>query len=582
MNTFLAKISQLPSIQKVLFLSTQGEILFFSNNSEIDGCSERASLWHAIIGQLHSPIEAELFFEHGGYYLHYTEIGYIIVGMNGFGRLQNIKAACAQLQAKLSDPTICKKVLLRMLQDADEIRKPEFIRTLLPFADEEVAEKLLDLLGRNAQFSSPSRTTLMATICQVLGQCESPAARLALKKIVQDHYSGKTVLDNEVRYAAQVAVAQLELALPPETSAASPGKDKLVAKELAKAEPPLSASSGAVKNYAAQAPEGPKIEDLLIHGKKGEAIELMLAQITICAQKKQFDMAELLREWIIQADSTSLREIILAAEIIEEQKNISISDEYRTVWARLAGKLSTEEFSSLHHAMVHKHYNNGEIVVDQGQFVSALFFVDRGMVQLFAASHGGEYALKTLAAGEIFGAETFFDISIWTMSARSLGADISQLTWDRLLNLKESNPGLRSKLMDYCSQFKLHNMSFDRPGTTRRRFERVKVSGKVAVVLVKKMGEEILFGTKGNLINISRGGLAFSLRFSKKKNAVALLGQDVSVTVRTDLSPHSVQRNGVIKAVQCSDFVGNDYTIHMEFRETLSSTEISQATRQIR
>ncbi|TKB27045.1 cyclic nucleotide-binding domain-containing protein [Desulfopila sp. IMCC35006] len=582
MNSFLTKISQLPSIQKVLFLSTRGDVLFLHDNSEVGEKAEHVSPWHAIIDQLHSPVEAELFFEQGGYYLHSTEIGYLIVGMNGFDRLQNIKAACTQLKAKLSDSTICKKVLLRMLQDADDTHKPQFIMALLPFADEEIAEKLIALLGRNAQVIPQISAKLVGNICQVLGQSASPAARQVLKKILQDHYSGKTVLDNEVRYAAQVAVAQLELALPPETSTASPGTDNPVAKALPETKPPLAASSSLPKSYAAQVPEGPKIEDLLHQGKKGDAIALMLAQIEICAHKKQFDMAEHLRDWILQADSTALREIILAAEIIEEQKNLSISDAYRAVWAKLAGKLSTEEFSSLYHAMVHKHYKTGEIVVDQGQFVSTLFFIDRGKVQLFSASHGGEYALKTLDAGEIFGAETFFDISIWTMSARSLGADISQLTWDRLLSLKESCPAIRTKLMDYCNQFKLTNITFDKPGTTRRRFERVKISGKVAVALVKNIGEESLFGTKGNLIDISRGGLAFSLRFSKKKNAVALLGQDVNVTVRTDLSPHSVQRKGVIKAVQCHDFVGNDYTIHMEFQETLSSAEVSQAIGRIR
>ena len=112
MNTFLTKISQLPSIQKVLFLSTRGELLFSDDTKETGEIDRQASLWHAIIGDLHAPMEAELFFEQGGYYLYSTEIGYIIIGMNGFDRLPNIKAACAQLRAKLSDPTICKKVLL--------------------------------------------------------------------------------------------------------------------------------------------------------------------------------------------------------------------------------------------------------------------------------------------------------------------------------------------------------------------------------------------------------------------------------------------------------------------------------------
>ena len=44
------------------------------------------------------------------------------------------------------------------------------------------------------------------------------------------------------------------------------------------------------------------------------------------------------------------------------------------VWSKLAAELSTEEFSSLYHAMDHKHYSNGDIVVDQGQFVSTFVF----------------------------------------------------------------------------------------------------------------------------------------------------------------------------------------------------------------
>ncbi len=580
MNTFLSKISQLPSIQTVLFLSTRGELLFSEDSKETGELARQVSLWHAIIGDLHSPVEAELFHEKGGYYLHYTEIGYIIIGMSDFGRLPNIKAACAQLQAKLSDPIICKKVLLRMLQEADEAMNPQFVMTLLPYADKEIAEKLIILLRQSAQFSPHVRGKVLGNICQVLGESRSFAAWHALKKMVQDHDSGNTVLNDELKSAAQVAIAQLELALPPETttvSPASPHQDNRIANVLSGAAPLRASSFSAEKSRAAQVPEGSKIEDLLDRGKKGEAIALMLEQIEICAHKKQFDLAEQLRDWLIQADSTSLREIIRAAEIIEEQKNASISDEYRAVWSNLVGELSTEEFSALYHAMVHKQYNNGDIVVEQGQFVSILFFVNSGRVQLFSAGHGGEYALKTLEAGEIFGAETFFDISIWTMSARSLGAEISLLTWDRLLQLKEGNPALRTKLMDFCSRFKLSNVSFDKVGTTRRRYERVKVSGNVAVALLKKMGDESFFGTKGNLLDISRGGLAFSLRFSRKKNAVSLLGQAVHVTVRTDLSPLPFQRNGVVKAVHCHDFVGNDYTIHLEFQETLTSAEVSQA-----
>ncbi len=101
MNTFLTKISQLASIQEVLFLSVHGEVLFSKNQEKSDETDSNIALWNMIIGDLHAPVEAELFFEKGGYYLHSTDMGYIIIGMYDFGRLSNIKTACANLRVEI-------------------------------------------------------------------------------------------------------------------------------------------------------------------------------------------------------------------------------------------------------------------------------------------------------------------------------------------------------------------------------------------------------------------------------------------------------------------------------------------------
>ncbi len=575
MNTFLTKISQLPTIQEVLLLSPRGELLFSNTKKGSGEVYDNVSLWNAIIEGLNSPVEATLFFEKGGYYLHFTGIGYVVVVMNGFTRLQNLKTACANLQAKLSDSTICKKVLLRMLREADEAVKPQIVTALLPFADNEIAGNLIPLLEKEAASGPKSRLKMLVNICQVLGQCSSPAARDALKKLLKEHYSGQMTLENEARYATQVALAQLELALPPESKTPTLTENHLK-KVLPEAPHVVSIPTPPEKGYAAQMPEGRRIQELLNKSRKGEAIALMLEQIQLCAGKKQFDMAEQLREWLIQVDSLSLREIIRAAEIIDDEKKASISNEHLAVWTRLVNTLSMEDYSSLYYATVRKNYHNGEIVVQQGEFVSTLFFVNKGRVQLFSANNGGEYVLKVVEAGEIFGVETFFDISIWTMSARSLGADLSLLTWERLLKLKESNPALQAKLIDFCSQFKVTTGAFKKASNSRRRLERVNVSGKVVASLQNKAGKQSL-GIKGVLLDISRGGMAFGVRFSNKKNAIALLQQDLEMTVRTDVSTESVRRNGLVKAVQCHDYVGNDYTIHMEFENELSLEEFYQA-----
>ena len=585
MNAFLNKISQLPSVQEVLLLSSHGELLFRNNQNGTEDNDSDIPSWNKIISDLKSPLHAEFYFKKGVYSLHYTELGYVVIGMKGNGSLQKIKNACTILQEKLSDPILCKKLLLKMLREADEELKPQFVLNLMPFADEEIAGALTPLLDKEAELGSKSKTKLLVNICRVLGQCASTSAWLAIKSLLQKHYSNRIALANEVRYAAQVALAQLDHEVPDKPKSTKPvvvPKNKPIKKVAPKADghPDTSTSTPAPVPSGDQStvlmPKSRKIQALLQQNNKKEAVALILEQIEISAGNQQFELAERLREWLIQIDSTLLHQIIRAAEIIQEQKNAAISDELLATWSTLAKTLSVEEFSSLYHVMDHKHYNSGEILARQGEFLSTLFFVDSGRIQLFSENHGQEYVLKVINAGEILGAETFFDISIWTINARSLGSDLSLLTWNGLLKLKESHPALQTKLMDFCSRFKLPETVFMKQGATRREFERVKVPGKVTAALQRKSGDESIFGTKGDLLDISRGGLAFSLRFSRKKNAIALLGETLRVTVRTAFSPFAVERRGIVKAVQCHDFVGNEYSIHMEFEESLSNSEVQQ------
>ncbi len=581
MHSFLNKLSQIPSIQEVLLLSPHGELLFCNNkNGTEDG---DISSWNKIINDLNSPLHAEFYFKKGVYSLHHTGVGYVVVGMKGNGSLQKIKNACTILQEKLSDPVLCKKILLKMLREVDDELKPQIVQMLLPFADEEIAGALALLLDKEAELGPKIKSELLVNICQVLGQCASNTAWLALKSLLQKHYSNRISLANEVRYAAQVALTRIDHDVPDK-----PKPPKPVALPLKKpgkistpetkghAETSSPASASTDMQNLAMMPNGRKIEELLQQNKKKEAVALIVEQVEICAGNNQFDLAEKLRERLIQIDSTLLQEIIRAAEIIQERKNAAISDELLDTWGTLINTLSLEAFSSLYHLMDHKHYDNGQILARQGEFLSTLYFVNSGRIQLYSENHGQEYVLKIVNAGEILGAETFFDISIWTISARSMGADLSLLTWNQLLKLKESHPALQTKLMDFCSFFKLPKTVFTKQGSTRREFERVKVPGKVTVALQRKSGEETIFGAKGDLLDISRGGLAFSLRFSRKKNAIALLGESLRVSVRTAFSPFTVERKGVVKAVQCHDFVGNDYSIHMEFEKSLSNAEVQQ------
>lgn len=569
MHTFLSKISQLDSIHDVILLSIHGELLFGKHadgSLEIDRENAR---WNEIIAGLAGPMMAELLFEAGRYYVHHTDLGYVIVGMKNARSLNRVKTACTNVQEKLSDPAIRKRVLLKMLAEADETRKSRFIKALAPLADKEIGSILIALLRKEAQFDPQSRDNLLLSLCETLGHCSSGEALAALNEFLSKYGSGKGFLDDAVEKAARISIQQLVLDMPVAENASEAEKKE---KDLK----PASRNAAQPDEKQTQSAEHRRIEELLSNGKQSEAIALLMQAIETAARENHFEQAERLRDRLIQLDSMSLREIIRAAEIIEEAKRASIGSAQLATWNDLAQALSAEEFASLYHAMTPKNYADGEMVARQGEFLSSLFFVNSGRVQLYAVSEGREVPLKIVGPGEIIGFGTFFEISVWTVNAKSMGAELKVLTREKLHRQKDAYPALQSKLMDYCARFQSSNALFSRTKRTRRQFERKKISGRAAIVLLDEQGNETGIGAKGDLLDISRGGLSFSLRFSKKKNAAALLGKKIRVNIRTDTSISSFSCDALVMAIRCHDYVGNDYSLHVEFQKELNKVEMQQ------
>jgi len=324
--------------------------------------------------------------------------------------------------------------------------------------------------------------------------------------------------------------------------------------------------------------EEQQIKELLSKDQKQQAIALIMQLISRNAREKRFQKAEQLRNWIIQIDSMALVESIRAAEIIEDEKSAAINDDYLVNWKELLSTLTPEEGSSLYHAMTQRNYVDGEIVAKQGEFLSTLFFVNSGRVQMSVVSQGREVALKVVEPGEVLGGETFFDASVWTVNAVSKGADLSLLTWQKLQSQKDTCPSLHLKLQYFCARFTSPSSVFIKTRRTRRHFERKKVSGKVSIDLLDQQGNDMGVGAKGSLCDLSKGGVALRIRFSKKKNATALLGKKIRVTIRPDGSLSSIMRIGKVMAVRCHEFVNNDYSLHVQFDLELNNAEIMQIT----
>lgn len=319
-----------------------------------------------------------------------------------------------------------------------------------------------------------------------------------------------------------------------------------------------------------------EIREALQRGNKQQAILLVMERITDCARGRRFEEAERLRDWLLQIDPMALVEGVRAAELIEEEKAAAIGPEVKATYEDLLRTLSDEEFAALYHAATERSYADGEIVVKQGTFEAALFLVNRGQVQVTAGSEGRQVLLKSFGPGEILGGENFFDASVWTTTIVSRGASLSRLLRVKLIAMKESQPALYGKLQNYCSKYPASSVLFQKGRRIRRVHERRKVQGRVAIDLLDDQGRDTGLTTKGELLDLSCGGVALSLRFSKKKNAAALLGQMIRIHLRPKAATVPLARTGQVMAVRCHDFVGNEYSLHVQFDTELASKEVVQ------
>ena len=297
----------------------------------------------------------------------------------------------------------------------------------------------------------------------------------------------------------------------------------------------------------------------------------MLGMIDEMLRQRMFQYAERLRDLLIEIDPMALNDIIRTAEMIENEKIAAIDKNHLSVWSAMVEVLGLHEFLTLYYSLEHKRFAKGEILVNQGSRDAVLYFVNSGRVDLFFQEKGKDVLIKTVGAGEILGAGTIFEASTWTFTVRSLGAEVSLLKPDSLQKWQKDYPGLESKLSDFCVRFKVPHESFRKMGRDRRVFQRVQIAGRVEMVLLEGKGTRI--GAKGDLFDISAGGVSFSLRISQKNNARLLFGRKVGLSL-TSAGSSRLSITGVILALRSQPAIGNEYSVSVQFNRQLTQKEL--------
>ena len=311
-------------------------------------------------------------------------------------------------------------------------------------------------------------------------------------------------------------------------------------------------------------------------GDTNAAVKLLFDMIVQSAREKNFPKAEQLRERLLEVDPMALDEIISSADIIEEGKSQSLDPIHMQIWSKLYDMLDTEEKNELFYSMQDLILGVNQTVFSQGKLNTNLYFINQGQLKMIYQDKAGDVLLYTLGPGQLAGQENFFSTTVCTTSLISLSnVNLKYIAKDSLLKWKKEVPGLEQKLSDFCAGFPSATALLKSKKMDRRALKRVKLSGKGQIQLLNRSGEPIGKSFKGELSDISVGGLSFEIRISKEETARLLLGRRISIAFNTTKRRpgQMIDRIGIIVGVYPFPF--EDYSIHVKFDKMLDPSVIN-------
>lgn len=256
-------------------------------------------------------------------------------------------------------------------------------------------------------------------------------------------------------------------------------------------------------------------------------------------------------------------------------------------WVEVYDFLTTSEFNGLYSVMERVTYGQDENIVSQGELRPQLFFLNKGRVKLFCKDpQGNDILLRILGPGDVFGADSFFRSTVWTVNAASVGSvDLFVLSREALKKLLTGLPDLESKLKEFCQQFTAQE-AVKVIAVERRMQGRLDFSGRLVVSLLDEQGQPSGTVLQGENGNISQGGMNGSVRGGLKKTSRMLLGRKVLVSLPGN-SVHSLSAGvpGFVVAVfSVGDGVGSDlsgssgcFVLHIQFDQPLAEDELKLA-----
>jgi CRP-like cAMP-binding protein/HEAT repeat protein len=435
--------------------------------------------------------------------------------------------------------------------------------------NEEGVFPLCQLLKSKGTGTLEQKNELDLTICAALKRIGSKKAIPALKTIeTQKGLLGISPYSPALRQAAAATLKYLQ-DLPSngaDTKKKTPDKAETTTDDLLLTDP---ARFDAL------------VEEYINRKNIKEAVNLLYKMTIRYAREKNFAKAEELREKLFNVDPMALGEIVRTGDIIEEEKKNAVLNDYLHIWGNLYEQLTNEEANALFYNVKPKDFPPDQTLIVQHEKNSTLFFINRGQLKIVYRQGNDEFFLKMLGAGDIAGEDTFFPITVSTVSLITMSqVKAGCLDRETLKVLNEKHPGLEEKLKNFCSIGGGINSLVTKKGLERRQQKRISLAGGTMVQLLDLQAKPMGKPFKGTILDISTGGISFSIKTSNRETTRLLLGRKVNMTIGIKTKTAPIELRGIGTIIGAKERKESRFSLHLKFDNPIMENKMIEIVSQ--
>ena len=451
-------------------------------------------------------------------------------------------------------------ILMTALPNADDRLKVDIVNNLSALDCEEAVPVFIEML------ESKVKDEIAERVCMALGNIGSTDAIPALSTIIEQKKKG--LLDkgfsDKVKAAASSALSMIS------RGRSKPRKERRL-KKFSDRKPPetFEPSPEDIAREKELLASEKQIDEHIAKGDTSTALQVLLELIEGYCEIKSFLRADALSSRIMTIDSMALSEMQKAEQIIDQGKTQALNQDYLNSWSRLYTTLNADETNQLYFSLKKMKVSADEVLIRQGDVNSRLYFLEFGEVQLSYHLNGEDITVKTLIRGDIFGEEGTVLTSNVTCTATAVSdSAISYLDKTDLDKWLQHLPSLESKLRDYCLKLEKISKLLKTQEKDRRAHKRSSLSGNMAAQLLNDAGAPSGNVLKGNMSDVSLGGMSFTVNIPAQ-TVPQLLNRKLHAQFILPKGGDKQKVGQSGKIVSIAYFQDNAYLVHVKFDKAL-------------